>query len=140
MTTSVEPAMTAEEIGKEELTAHLKRLGFASIVSLFGGIFVTIDSPFNQGFSTLTTGWAIINLIICIASALGRNKPMLIQKTREFLWLNMGLNCGYIGVGAAMAILGDPWTHGAGWAVIVQGAILFVLDGYLIRRFPKLSS
>ncbi|MCU0635107.1 MAG: hypothetical protein MUE41_09555 [Gemmatimonadaceae bacterium] len=51
----------------------------------------------------------------------------------RFLWLNIGLDAGYVGIGATLALCG--WRLGrrlglvgAGLSVIVQGLALLVLD------------
>lgn len=74
-----------------------------------------------------------MNLLI-VAAGLRPGKPLVRAKLREFLWLNQGLNAGYVGVGATMAILGPASVAATGWAVVVQGAALLVLDGVLIRQ------
>jgi hypothetical protein len=51
----------------------------------------------------------------------------------RFVWLNIGLDAGYVAVGATLALLGWRFGRrlglvGAGIGVIVQGLALTVLD------------
>lgn len=81
----------------------------------------------------MTAGWAFVNLLIA-APGLVRPKPVeSLRKLREFLAFNLGLNVAYISVGVTVALTVNP---GAGWAVVVQGAALLVLDGILMARCP----
>lgn len=120
-----------------ELRRHLKRLAFASVASVGLGceFLFGLEGEWNDGFGTLTLGWAFINLLICLGSSLGK-PPTSLRKFREFLQLNLGLNCGYIGVGIAMAMLGNLWVAGAGVAVAIQGGLLLWLDAWLLKRTP----
>ncbi len=122
----------------KELKRHLARLALISVASIGMGFeaLLGLTGEWNKGFGTLTVGWAAVNLIICLVSALGK-PPADLQKFREFLFLNEGLNVAYIGVGTTMAILGNPWVEGAGVAVAIQGFILFVLDAWLLKKTPR---
>lgn len=52
--------------------------------------------------------------------------------------LNLGLNAGYLGVGAALALAAvSSEVRAAGVAVAIQGFALLVLDGWLVRRVPS---
>lgn len=126
---------------QRELRRHLARLAICSGASLGFGVeaLLNMRGEWNHGFGTLTTGWAVVNLVIVAISRFGK-PPEDLRKFREFLMLNMGLNLGYIGVGVAMAVWGTPWVWGAGVAVALQGAILLVLDGWLLRRVPFIES
>ncbi len=125
---------------RAELRDHLKRLAIWSGISVLGGIkliglFATMDVVRAAGF--MTAGWAGVNLII---AALGWNgkPPQSRAQFREFLWLNQGLNAGYVGVGLTLALAGSgPSVIGSGWAVVPQGLALLVLDGLLLRRVPR---
>lgn len=118
-----------------QLKAHVARLAICSIASLGYGVeaLVNMRGEWNRGFGSLTLGWAVVNLIICLASHLGK-KPDNLSKLREFLFLNLGLNVAYIGVGITMALLGTAGVAGAGVAVAIQGGILLVLDIWLLRK------
>ncbi len=83
----------------------------------------------------MTAGWCLVNLAIVAAS---RNGPASeLAPLREFLALNLGLNCAYIGVGATVGRLSmKPFSAGMGWAAALQGGVLLVLDGYLLWQLP----
>lgn len=119
-----------------ELKAHLRRLLVWSGVGLVGGVAVMafLRGEWWQGFGGMTVGWAAINAVIGLASLRGK-PPKSESQFREFLWLNQGLNVGYVGVGLTLA-LSHPGLgpQGFGWAVVVQGLGLIVLDGILLRR------
>jgi hypothetical protein len=83
----------------------------------------------------MSGGWAIVNLAI-VGASWKQSKPPVRRRLREFLWLNQGLNAGYIGVGVAMASLGGLAVAGMGWGVIIQGLALLALDGLLLTRVP----
>lgn len=117
------------------MDAHLWRLltvsGLGMVISLFG-LRVTNDRW--KGFFVMTLAWSIIDAIIGIAG-IGKD-PGNLPALRELLMLNLGLNAGYCGVGITMGRLGKPFVQGMGWAVLVQGAILFGLDGFLLSQLP----
>ena len=125
----------------KELKKHLARLALISVASVGMGFeaLLGLSGEWNQGFGTLTVGWAMVNLLICLAGALGK-PPADLQKFREFLLLNLGLNVGYVGVGVTMALLGNPWVEGAGIAVAIQGFILLVLDAWLLVRIRAVQT
>ena len=55
----------------------------------------------------------------------------------QFLWLNVGLDAGYVAVGLTLALTGWRWgprpgAVGAGAAVMVQGLALLLLDLRLV--------
>ncbi len=124
--------MTAE---RREVRSHLKRLLAWACICFAAGAGISLASP---GFGQMTAGWALVNALIALPG-LRRSedaKPVERRKLREVLFLNQGLNAGYIGVGLTMALGMPGWAQGAGWAMAVQGSGLLVLDGWLIRRCP----
>ena len=61
------------------------------------------------------------------------------SQLERVLWLNIGLDAGYVGVGATLAL--TAWILGrrlggvgAGLAIVTQGLALFVLDLVLVRQ------
>lgn len=95
-----------------------------------------LSGPFAKGFATMTAGWAVVNLVIGLASSRS-SRPQELRKLREFVMLNLGLNVAYVGVGATLALATtDPGARGTGAAVVVQGVALFVFDFVLLRRLP----
>lgn len=127
---------------RPEMQDHLYRLGAWSCVGLvlpLALIKSKIDS--QRGFAVLSMGWSVINLLIMGAGLMDRSEPKLPQ-TREFLALNLGLNCAYMAVGITLMILsrrGD-FRKGAGFAVLLHGFALLVLDGYLLSRLPQVAT
>jgi hypothetical protein len=127
--------------------AHLKRLAAWSAVSVAGGSALMAarwQDPRLRHFGIQSAGWGLINAAIVAAawSGAGREKTDAeIASAREFVWLNEGLDVGYVGVGVTMAILGRaaqrPGVEGAGWGVAVQGAGLLVLDSVLLAQYPS---
>jgi len=60
----------------------------------------------------------------------------------RFLWLNIGLDAGYVLVGGTLLVLGWRLARrmglvGAGLAVIVQGAALALLDLVLAGQISR---
>jgi len=128
--------------------AHLERLlwwGGASIavgLLLLGTLAVRrVVSPLLRHFAIQTAAWGAID----VALALGAWRGLALRDHAgataldRLLWLNLGLDAGYVGVGATLALTG--WLAarrlgavGAGMGVIVQGLALFVLDLVLVQQ------
>lgn len=93
------------------------------------------DSPLLLHFGIQTAAWGAIDLLIVWWAQRGlalRDRAEAVALDR-FLWLNIGLDIGYVMVGLTLAILG--WRLGrrlglvgAGVAIVVQGLALAVLD------------
>jgi hypothetical protein len=132
--------------------AHLLRLiawGAASVVT--GTVLLLVAArgtprpPFLHHFGLQTAAWGAIDLVLGLLSY--RNlAPRDLQDAAQldrFLWLNLGLDAGYVGIGATLAIaawtLGRRWGGvGAGAAIVIQGLALLVLDAqflFIIDRF-----
>ncbi|HVZ78322.1 MAG TPA: hypothetical protein VG818_10110 [Gemmatimonadaceae bacterium] len=96
------------------------------------------SSSLLRQFAIQMAGWGGLELAIA-GAAWGRlTMPDLAAATRldRILWLNIGLDAGYAGVGISLALCG--WLLGrrlglvgAGLAVIVHGAALLLLDARL---------
>ena len=105
-----------DELGglRLELRDHLKRLAIWSGISVLVGIKLIVGASWNG------------------------KPPASRAQFREFIWLNQGLNAGYVGVGLALALAGSSAAVvGSGWAVVPQGLALLVMDGILLRRVPR---
>jgi hypothetical protein len=131
-----------DELGelRLELRDHLKRLAIWSAISVLVGIKLIAlfgGSEMGRSAGVMTAGWAAVNLIIVAASWNGK-PPASRSQFREFIWLNQGLNSGYMAVGLTLVLASSSASAvGSGWAVIPQGLALLVMDGILLRRVPR---
>lgn len=121
---------------------HLLRLGTWALLSVLLGalLFAFVyrqktDAPFLKHFALQLLGWGLID-----AAVVGWGWTNLAfrdyesaMRLQKFLWLNVGLDAGYVGIGITIALAG--WllnkrygALGAGIGVVVQGFALFVLD------------
>lgn len=144
-TLSVE-ALAADRAAAE--SAHLWRVGAWGAANVAAGTALLLTSSRDTGrraFGTQAAAWGAINLGIAgIGLATGGDAPMadLAEALRsegrlgDVLWINMGLNAGYVAVGTTLYAVGaragvarpEVWKgHGA--AVGLQGLGLLVLDG-----------
>ncbi len=130
--------------------AHLARLLVWALGSILSGTALLAlvavrraagPLPLLRHFAIQTAAWGVINLAIVVWARRG-------LKLRDYagarsldriLWLNLGLDVGYIGVGVTLAVAG--WllgrrfgAVGAGVGIVVQGVALFLLDLVLVRQ------
>jgi hypothetical protein len=130
--------------------AHLARLLAWALGSILSGTLLLAvvavrraagPLPLLRHFAIQTAAWGVVSLGIVLWAQRG-------LKLRDYagarsldrtLWLNLGLDVGYIGVGVTLAVAG--WllgrrlgAVGAGVGVAVQGAALFLLDLALVRQ------
>ncbi len=92
-------------------------------------------SPLLLHFGIQTAAWGAVNLLIALwarTAAELRDRDAAVALDR-FVWFNIGLDAGYVLVGATLAISG--WVLGrrlglvgAGVGVMVQGLALALLD------------
>jgi hypothetical protein len=125
---------------------HLLLLGtWAALSALVGALLLAYmawqksDAPFLRHFAIQMLAWGSVDLAIVAWGYKGlayRDYAGAIE-LQQFLWLNVGLDVGYVGVGVTLAIV--AWilarkvgAVGAGLGVIVQGVALFVLDVRLL--------
>ncbi len=94
-----------------------------------------MDSPLLLHFGVQAVAWGVVDAAIALwaRSGLGLRDLASAVALDRFVWLNIGLDIGYVGVGATLAILGArgarrPGLVGAGLGVVVQGLALTVLD------------
>ena len=125
---------------------HLLRLlvwGAASVVS--GTLLLTYltwkreTAPLLRHFAIQMAAWGIVIAVICLVGWRGLELRDFagLQRLLNLLWLNVGLNGGYVAVGVTVALLGwklgrKAGLVGAGLGVIVQGLALLLLDLRLI--------
>jgi hypothetical protein len=137
---------------RRELKAHLRRLAVWSwlwlavlaIASVAGAVDFTRlgqgdyrTSAFDLDmFLVVSAAWSAVNLGIVGLAARDR-RPLRLQRLREILWFNQGLNLLYVVVGVVLArfAFAGPWS-GAGPPVALQGLALLALDGWLLFRLP----
>ena len=122
--------------------AHLARLllwGAASIVAASGcWAFLRIQKlevPLLRHFAIQTGAWGAIDALLALGA-----RPRLalrdydgVTSLDRFLWLNCGLDVGYLAVGITLAWCGWQLARsralvGAGLGVGIQGAALLLLD------------
>lgn len=92
------------------------------------------SSPMLEQFAVQTIAWGAVELLVAAARWPGLGYRDLAGATRldRMLWMNVGLECGFVLVGLAVVAFG-LWpqrrlgTMGAGAAIVVQGLALLVL-------------
>lgn len=130
--------------------AHLVRLLLWGAGSVLAGTILlalvavqrAAGSPaLLRHFAIQTALWGAIDLALALW---GRHGLALrdfgaARQLERVLWLNLGLDAGYVGVGVTLALCG--WSLGrryapigAGLGVVVQGAALFLLDLLFVRQ------
>jgi hypothetical protein len=133
--------------------AHLVRLLLWGGASLLGGTMLITwllatrrEGSLLRHFAIQTAAWGGIDVAICAFAwntlAL-RDLRGAVQLDR-FLWLNVGLDAGYVLVGATLAIAGHRLGRrmgmvGAGIGVIVQGIALLLLDLMLAGQIDRVG-
>ena len=131
--------------------AHLLRLlawGVSSV--LVGTLVVAVlrarnrRSPLLESFAWQTAGWGAVCMLAGAAFLATLAPRDLASATRldRLLWLNIGLDGGYVLVGASLILVGarPRWRLGlvgAGIAVVVQGLALGLLDLLFAARISR---
>jgi hypothetical protein len=101
-------------------------------------------SALLEHFGIQTAAWGSIELVIALLSHRSLGLRDLAGATRldRLLWLNIGLDVGYVLVGIALAVLG--WRAlrrhgliGAGIGVLLQGTALALLDLVLAGQISR---
>jgi hypothetical protein len=124
---------------------HLLRLLFWSALSILSattiGVLLTvrrIQSPLLKHFAVQMLIWGVVFGAIA-AVEMGhlhrRDLSGAVQLDRV-LWMNIGLDIGYVAIGGVLAVAGRVLVRGtrsmapigAGTAIIVQGLSLLVID------------
>lgn len=121
---------------------HFLRLLFWSALSILGGtaLLVTvaarrIRSPLLTHFAIQTAAWGVVIAVIAGLAWRGAGLRDVAGAARleRLVWMSIGLDVGYVAVGAVLAI--SAWALarrlggvGAGTAVAVQGLALLLLD------------
>ena len=103
-----------------------------------------ITSPLITHFAIQTAAWGAIDAIISLVARYGLKERDLASAVAldRFVWLNIGLDVGYVGIGLTLAICG--WRLGrrlglvgAGCGIMVQGLALTLLDLILSRAILR---
>ena len=131
--------------------AHLLRLLIWGSGSLLAGTALLAwlairhhRSPLLRHFALQLAGWGAVDLVLAL---LGRGSLALrdvagATRLDRLLWLNIGLDAGYVMVGATLIVIG--WRVGrrleligAGTGVAVQGTALLLLDLMLTAQISR---
>jgi hypothetical protein len=133
--------------------AHLARLIVWAVASVVAGsallawlTYKRTSAPLVRQFAIQTVAWGAIDLALVAWAWRG-------LKLRDFaaamaldriLWLNVGLDLGYVGVGVTLALTGwilarRTGAVGAGLGVVTQGLALLVLDGVFLSHIDRLG-
>jgi hypothetical protein len=124
-----------------------RRLLIWSGLSVGGGLGLLWLNPFWRGFGIQALAWGLIDAAIAFFGSLSARRryaklpdplaPACVhnesQKLRRLLWVNAGLDVGYMAGGLALVLtLGaaNPAWQGHGWGIVMQGGFLFLFDSY----------
>ena len=125
---------------------HLLRLGLWSGASAAIGALLLalllwrrVPATLLQHFAIQAMAWGVVNLgLFWLAwRGLGLRDFSSAQVLVNYLWLNVGLAVGYMLVGITLTLASwrmgpRPAGIGAGVGILLQGAMLFILDVRLI--------
>jgi hypothetical protein len=144
------PFMWADTLLAAE-RAHLLRLVAWGAASVLLGTallaWLTLGrrgSPLLRHFAIQVAAWGAIDLVIAAVASRNLVPRDLAAATRldRLLWLNIGLDAGYVLVGLTLLLAG--WRlgrrlglMGAGIGVVVQGAALLLLDLMLAAHISR---
>lgn len=121
---------------------HLLKLQLWAILSIIAGTGVfsllrirRTESPLLTHFAIQSIAWGAVDLAIVFWARSGLHLRDLAEAVAldRFVWLNIGLDVGYVAVGVTLALLGWRFGRrlglvGAGLGVVLQGLALTVLD------------
>ena len=100
----------------------------------------------HANFAVQCAAWGAIDLAIAGLAwrGLALRDVHGATKLDRLLWLNTGLDVGYVAVGVALAAVGWQLGRrlglvGAGLGVVVQGLALLVLDAHFIAVINRLT-
>lgn len=153
---SFRPSTLTERMWADSLLAaeraHLARLALWAMTSLLAGTAVVailrlrgLASPLLRHFALQMVAWGAVDLLLVWAARRGLElrDAGAARSLERFLWLNNGLDLGYVAVGVTLAVAG--WTFGrrlgavgAGTGIVIQGLALLILDLHLARHLTTL--
>lgn len=132
--------------------AHLQRLLLWGAASAAAGAVVLLiigrrrgQSPLLFHFALQMAAWGMLDLVLAGNAwrTLTLRDLQSAAQLDRFVWLNVGLDVGYVATGTVLGV--TAWLLGrrgggigAGAAIVVQGLALLVLDArflFLIDRF-----
>ena len=131
--------------------AHLARLlAWGALSVLLGTALLAArlasrrGSPLLHHFALQTAAWGAIDVVLGALAWRGlhlRDLGGALSLDRT-LWLNIGLDAGYVAVGVTLAVVGWRLTRslalvGAGIGVVMQGLGLAVLDLVFVRGIER---
>jgi hypothetical protein len=96
-----------------------------------------------SAFAFMTAAWGAVDLVLALLGLRTLALRDLASATRldRFLWLNIGLDAGYVMVGLTLLIGGWRGRRagllGAGIAIVVQGLALALLDLVLANQISR---
>ena len=141
LSTASIPPVWADTLLRAE-QQHLLRLflwaGLSVLAATVVALLLTvrrIRSPMLVHFAIQTAAWGLaMGAIAAIGWRTGQLRDLSgAARLERIVWLNIGLDAGYVGAGAVLA--GAAWVLakrmggvGAGIAIVVQGLALLVLD------------
>ena len=130
---------------------HLLRLAAWGAASVLAGTALLAwllvrrrTSPLLHHFALQVALWGVVDLVIAAIARGTLATRDIAGATRldRILWLNIGLDAGYVLVGTTLVILG--WRLGrrlglvgAGTGIVVQGGALALLDLLLATRISR---
>ena len=132
---------------------HLQRLIVWGVASVLVGVALLAwlryrhaRAPLLSHFALQSASWGAIDLALAGWAWRDLAPRDFTRATAldRLLWLNLGLDVGYVGVGIALAATG--WSLGrrlglvgAGLGVVVQGLALLVLDILFVSVLGRLT-
>ncbi|MCX7925854.1 MAG: hypothetical protein N2554_08605 [Fimbriimonadales bacterium] len=132
-------------------TRMMYQLLFWAGLSLLVGLAMLFPAQeWMRAFGGMTVAWAVVNALIALFALMGIRRKMAqnadpatvakwIHQLLRLLWINAGLDVLYIFVGGGLVYWNSaqPTLNGFGWAVVIQGAFLFIFDSWHAARLPK---
>lgn len=133
--------MYADTLLQLERTHLLRLLAWGAACVLTGTMLLAVlagtrrRSLLLKHFGIQTAAWGAVNLALggWAMRALALRDIAGATRLDRIIWLNIGLDAGYVAVGATLALVGWRLARsgplaGAGIAIIVQGLALALLD------------
>jgi hypothetical protein len=103
-----------------------------------------IESPMLRHFALQTAAWGGVTLILAYIAwrRLGTRDHAAAVALDRLVWLNIGLDLGYLAVGVTLAVTGWVVARrlalvGAGSAIVLQGGMLALLDYVFAQQIAR---